>query len=220
MALPMISRGRILGVLNAESQEVDAFSPQDQKIFTVLANSTALAIDNAILYQKTEELTIVDELTGAFNYRYFTQKLADEIRRATRYAQTLSLIMVDIDWFKKCNDSYGHPFGNLVLKSLSDLIRHSIRDVDMLFRYGGEEFMVILPQTDKEQAKTIAERIRSQVERSEFVDPEKSFRTKITVSVGIACFPEDGKTQPDLIGKVDHALYQAKGWGKNLVSTV
>ncbi|MFQ6003729.1 MAG: sensor domain-containing diguanylate cyclase, partial [Candidatus Zixiibacteriota bacterium] len=164
LAVPMTSRGKVIGVLNAQSKRMGAFLDQDEKIFSILAGSAALAIENASLHQKTKELTIVDELTGIYNYRYFIKKLSQEIRRAERYRQFLSLLMIDIDWFKRCNDTFGHLFGNRVLKELAQRIKDSVRDVDVVSRYGGEEFSVILPQTNKKDAQMIGERIRHQVE--------------------------------------------------------
>ena len=125
-----------------------------------------MALENAELHKRTEELTIIDELTETFNYRYFVQKLQEEKRRALRYTVPLSLIMVDIDWFKKLNDSYGHEVGNIVLKDISSIIKRCVRDVDLFARYGGEEFAVILPQTGVGEAHRIGERIREQVEKA------------------------------------------------------
>jgi diguanylate cyclase (GGDEF)-like protein len=132
----------------------------------------------------------------------------------------LSLIMIDIDWFKRCNDTYGHLFGNLVLRDIARRTRESVREVDVVCRYGGEEFAAILPQTKKEDAQMIGERIRRRVESGEFVSETKESKVRITVSLGVASFPENGKTSRELIEKVDQALYLAKGRGKNLVCTV
>ncbi len=219
MAVPMISRGKVIGVMAARSTRMGAFLDQDEKIFSILAGSAALAVENALLHQKTQELTIVDELTGLYNFRYFSRKLSAEIRRAERYKQFLSLIMVDIDWFKRCNDNYGHLFGNRVLQDLAQRIKESVRDVDVVCRYGGEEFAVILPQTQKADAQTIGERIRHKVESADFISDAKDPRVKITVSLGVASYPENGKATKELIEKVDRALYLAKGRGKNLVCT-
>lgn len=220
MAIPLISRGSVIGLMEAHSTRIGAFLDQDEKIFSILGGSAALAIENARLHQKTQELTVVDDLTGLFNYRYFSRKLGGEVMRAQRYQLPLSLIMIDIDWFKKCNDTYGHLFGNLVLRDLARRTRESVREVDVVCRYGGEEFAVILPQTKKEDAQMIGERIRHRVESADFVSETKDSRVKITVSLGVASFPENGRTSKELIERVDQALYLAKGKGKNLVCTV
>jgi diguanylate cyclase (GGDEF)-like protein len=110
---------------------------------------------------KMQDLTIIDELTGLFNYRYFKNKLSDEMRRAERYNQPMGLLMIDIDHFKKLNDTQGHQTGNIILQELASVLKQAVRDVDIVARYGGEEFMVILPQTDLSKAQIIAERIRS-----------------------------------------------------------
>ena len=220
LAVPMISRGKVIGVLDAKSKRVGAFLDQDEKIFSILAGSAALAIENASLHQKTKELTIVDELTGIYNYRYFTKKLSQEIKRAKRYKQSLSLLMIDIDWFKRCNDTYGHLFGNKVLKELAQRIKDSVRDVDVVSRYGGEEFAVILPLTNKKDAQMIGERIRHRVESTDFAVEEGGLLIKVTVSLGVATYLEKGTTPEHLIEKVDQALYLAKGKGKNMVCAV
>jgi diguanylate cyclase (GGDEF)-like protein len=220
MAVSMVSRGKVIGVMEARSTRMGAFLDQDEKIFSILAGSAALAIENALLHQKTQELTVVDDLTGLYNFRYFTRKLIDEVMRAERYKLPLSVIMVDIDWFKRCNDTYGHLFGNRVLQGLAVNIKESVREVDVVCRYGGEEFAVILPQTMKNDAQMIGERIRRKVESNEFLTDGEGSPVKVTVSLGIASFPENGRTSKDLIAKVDQALYLAKGKGKNLVCTV
>jgi diguanylate cyclase (GGDEF)-like protein len=184
-----------------------------------VARSAALALENAELHKKTEGLTIIDELTEAYNYRYFVQKLQEEKRRALRYDLPLSLIMVDIDWFKKLNDTHGHEAGNTVLRHLSQIIKGCIRDVDIFSRYGGEEFVIILPQTSQREATTIGERIRERVENAE-IDAGTAGRLTITVSVGISSFPENGKSQEDLVSVADQALYRAKGEGRNLVCVI
>lgn len=215
MIVPLSTHGLINGCLIAESAEINHFGDRDIKMLSAIARSAALALENAALHKRTEELTIIDELTSAYNYRYFAQKLQEEKRRAARYSMPLSIIMVDIDWFKKLNDSYGHEIGNFVLRQLSFIIKQCIRDVDIFVRYGGEEFAIILPQTPQNEAMIIGERIRSQVEKEVFLS-EKG-RIKITVSVGLSSFPENGRSEEELVSIADKALYKAKGDGRNLV---
>jgi diguanylate cyclase (GGDEF)-like protein len=219
MIIPMVAHGRTKGILVAESIIADRFKEKDIQIITAIARSGAIGLENAHLHRKTQELTIVDELTGSYNYRHFANKLEEEKRRSKRYGSALSLIMVDIDWFKKLNDNYGHEAGNLVLKQLSETIKKCIRDVDIFARYGGEEFAVILPQTPLRDARVIGERIRQQVELRDFIIGENQ-TTKITVSIGLTSFPENGKSQEELVSVADQALYHAKGDGRNQVCVI
>jgi diguanylate cyclase (GGDEF)-like protein len=216
---PMMTHGRSHGVLVAEAEVVDRFRDRDIQQLTIVARSAALALENAELHKQTSELTIIDELTDTYNYRYFVQKLQEEKKRALRYKLPLSVIMVDIDWFKKLNDSYGHEVGNVVLRELSRVVKGCIRDVDIFCRYGGEEFIIILPQTPLSEAAVIGERIRSAVEQT-IIDPGQAGKVKVTVSVGVSSYPENGKSQEDLVSIADQALYRAKGSGKNLVCIV
>ncbi len=216
MIVPMLSHGKLSGLLLAEARKVGYFKDKDIDMLLTVARSAALALENAELHKKTDKLTITDELTETYNYRYFVQKLEEEKRRASRYNLPLSLIMVDIDWFKQLNDTYGHESGNLVLKHLSGIIKQCIRDVDIFARYGGEEFAVILPQTPQEDARLIGERIRSKVEQFIF-HSIKNEEISITVSVGLSSYPENGRSHEELVSLADQALYRAKGEGRNLV---
>ncbi len=220
LMVPMVSQGQVVGVLSAESPKVNAFSERDERVMSVLATSAAMALVNADLHQRMEKLTIIDELTGVYNYRYFRGRLEDEKRRAMRYTQSLALIMVDIDWFKHLNDQCGHETGNVALRGLAQVVASCIRDVDILARYGGEEFIVILPQTSYAEAITIGERIRRRVEQTDFGPDQRGRPLKMTVSIGITSFPENGRSYEDLVETVDKALYLAKGEGRNTVCTV
>ncbi|MBI3872810.1 MAG: sensor domain-containing diguanylate cyclase [candidate division Zixibacteria bacterium] len=217
LVVPMVSEGRLIGLLNAESPQVNAFGERDERVFSILAASTAMALVNADLHQQMEKLTIVDELTGVYNFRHFRTRLEDEKRRAVRYGQPLSLIMVDIDWFKTLNDRYGHEIGNVALRQLVRVIGACVRDVDTLARYGGEEFIIILPQTGTEEAHTIGERIRAKVEETEFGPDTTGRPIHLTVSIGISCYPDNGRSEENLVESVDQALYRAKGGGRNAV---
>jgi diguanylate cyclase (GGDEF)-like protein len=220
LMVPMISQGKVVGVLTAESPQVNAFSERDERVLSVLATSAAMALVNADLHQRMEKLTIIDELTGVYNYRHFHARLDDEKRRAVRYAQPLTLLMVDIDWFKNLNDTHGHETGNIALRGLAQVIASCIRDVDILARYGGEEFIVILPQTGYEEAIAIGGRILHRVEQTDFGPDPRGRPLKMTVSIGISSYPENGRSEDDLVESVDQALYRAKGVGKNTLCTV
>ncbi|MEK7851216.1 MAG: GGDEF domain-containing protein, partial [Deltaproteobacteria bacterium] len=167
--------------------------------------------------EKTEMMAITDELTKLYNHRYFVKSLNEELKRAGRYKQDLSLIMIDVDSFKNYNDTHGHLKGNDVLKEIARILAETVRDVDIVARYGGEEFSIILPQTDKEKAVLTAERIRAAVERFGFYKGETQPGGKVTISMGVAMFPHDGKASSDVVGRADEALYQAKREGKNRV---
>lgn len=219
LAVPMMFEGQLVGLLNCESPHPNAFTERDERVLSILASSASMALVNADLHQQMEKLTIVDELTGVYNFRYFRTRLEDEQRRAARYGTPLSLIMIDIDWFKTLNDRFGHQIGNIALKQLARVIGQCVRDVDVVARYGGEEFIVILPQTATEETHRIAERIRRKVEQTEFGPDATGRPLPMTVSVGMSCFPDNGRPEDDLIESVDQALYRAKGGGKNLVCT-
>jgi len=220
LAVPMISRGRVVGVLNVESKDVGRLTERDRELVSILASSAAMAVDNARLHTQISEMAVIDELTGVYNYRYFTERLSEERKRSERYELPLSLIMVDIDWFKKTNDTYGHEVGNAILKELVGVIKECIRDTDRLCRYGGEEFIVILPQTSSPDALLIGGRIRERVDIHEFGGYVGVPKLHVTVSVGITSFPDNGRNTDELISAVDAALYQAKGSGKNQVCSV
>ncbi|MCX6826613.1 MAG: GGDEF domain-containing protein, partial [candidate division Zixibacteria bacterium] len=220
MLVPMVAHGKVIGILTAESPQAGIFSERDEEMLAVVARAAAMAIDNAILHRKMENLTITDDLTGIYNYRYFAEKLKEEQRRASRYNLPLSLIMMDIDWFKEFNDTYGHEVGNIVLKGITAVIKRCIRDVDIFCRYGGEEFVVILPQTPQIEVSRIAERIRQQIETAIFGGGDNIPDLKVTVSIGVTSFPENGKSNDDILSIADQALYRAKGDGKNLVRVI
>jgi diguanylate cyclase (GGDEF)-like protein len=165
------------------------------------------------LHAEIETLATTDGLTGLYNHRRFQEKLSEEFKRLSRYSSPVSLILSDIDYFKKVNDTYGHPVGDLVLKGVSEIIREEIRDMDVPARYGGEEFAVILPGTDAEGVKNIAERLRKAVMDKTFFADDKSL--KVTMSLGIATAPVDAKSKEELIEKADQALYNAKHSGRN-----
>ena len=166
---------------------------------------------------KLEKLAITDGLTGAFNQKQFYKVLAEELERAGRYGRTLSVIIMDIDNFKNFNDTHGHVEGDAVLKNASALIKSKVRKQDMVSRYGGEEFTVLLPETEKEHAVLLAERLRSAMHDKEFPGEELQPGGRLTISLGVATFPDDEKEAKALVEKADQALYRAKDGGRDRV---
>ncbi len=209
LAVPLSYKGTTIGVANFGRDRSNAFGTHDIKMLTLAANQIALAIANARLYTQTRELSVTDELTGVFNRRHFSQVLQLEWKRANRFKRDLSLLMVDVDYFKHYNDTYGHLKGDEVLRKLGSLLDENLRDVDTIARFGGEEFVVLLPDTDKRGALAVAEKLRHLVQ-------EKV--AGITVSVGVANYPEDVQEIDDLIDHADIALYDAKDQGRNKVT--
>ncbi len=193
----------------------DGIKQEDREIFYVLAQQFLLGIKRAFLYQKIQELAITDSLTGVFSRRYYLDRLKEEIGRSKKFNLNFSFLMIDVDHFKDYNDRYGHLVGDAILKEISQTIKENIRQIDLLGRYGGEEFSIILTETDKEGARFAAERIRQSIE-------EKNFRVydedlKMTISLGISVFPADSQESGALIDKADQALYKAKETGRNRV---
>ena len=208
---PVFVKERSLGYLVITGAAVKA-SPY----VGVLVANFALGLKRARLYKMVQDLATTDSLTGLYTRRYALERYKEEFLRTQAHGFNLSFIMIDVDDFKECNDKFGHLVGDFVLTEVARRIRENIREVDMLARFGGEEFMVFAPSTTKESAAIIAERIRRGVD-AELIRAYDE-KVKITVSVGLACYPEDAKSQEDLIGKADWALYRAKKLGKNKVS--
>jgi len=191
--------------LNKRSQQLEiALASLDMKLF-----------ETERAKERAEQLAITDPLTGLFNRRYLEEKLSHELIRAKAYNRELSIVMADIDYFKRINDTYGHKVGDEVLKALALILKANIRGEDVVARYGGEEFVILLPNVSKYDAYRIAERIRVEVEETSF--EEIGVPERITVSFGISCFPTDGEEVIDLLKKADQALYQAKSLGRNRV---
>lgn len=176
-----------------------------------------LAIEYALLYERARQMAITDRLTGLYNFGYFHERLKEERLRAERYHRLLSLVILDIDHFKKYNDSNGHPAGNEVLKKIATILKQEAREVDIVARYGGEEMVLILPETSRKRATELAERIRQRVADALFDHMQSQPLGKITISAGVATFPVDASTEDDLIKKADSSLYQAKSEGRNRV---
>ena len=217
--LPLVSRGKVMGIMRVVTEKANQPSEREMHLLMIFASAAAVAIDNSLLHKKTEELTITDALTELYNYRHFRNKLTDELRRADRYRQRFSLLMMDLDHFKRINDVHGHQTGNIVLREVAGILKQCIRDVDFVARYGGEEFVVILPQTGDHDALAIAERIRNAVEKAIFSNAQGRRDIQMTISIGIASYPNGVHTLEQLLEKADKALYKAKSDGRNRICT-
>jgi diguanylate cyclase (GGDEF)-like protein len=187
----------------------------DLSFLGILADQLAKAIENSRLFEKVERLSVTDSLTGLFNHRYFYEKLNDEVIRANRYGSSVTLLMLDLDHFKNFNDTYGHQAGDTVLRSVAKIIQENIRSIDIASRYGGEELAIILPETDAEGAKIIAERIRQSIKSHEFRFNHQSCH--ITVSIGLVSYPTDTSAKSELVQKADLALYWVKNHGRDKI---
>ena len=208
---PLSTRTRRLGIMMACKGE-GRFNREDLKLLKVLANQVAVAVENAELYKQIEEQAITDGLTKVFNYRYFMDVLSREIERARRFQEGLCLLMLDVDNLKTYNDAFGHLAGSRALTELADMLRLAARSIDVIAKYGGDEFAIILPHTDADGAVQFSRRVIEAVGDHLFEgDPRK----RLTVSMGIATFPHSASDGTNLLKMADRALYQAKHSGKN-----
>jgi|GEM_PF-1623912 len=210
IAVPLLTKSGIIGVLDVEREGIHSLREYDLSLLGALSTHISVAIENAKLYEQTERLAVTDAMTGLYNYRYLQERLADEVERAERRGQRLCLMMADIDNFKTYNDTFGHLRGDEVLRDMALLLQENVRQMDVVTRYGGDEFMIILPETDRDEALSIAERIRLRVGSWGLQAGLGPSAGEIGVSIGIAVYPDDAESADLLIDKVDKALYRAK----------
>lgn len=213
IVVPMLREDRVVGALSVQSYRHGAYDPDHDQLVQTVANSMAVALENQRLYEQMRRLSLQDWMTGLGNAHYFYQEMEREIARAERYRHPLSLIMIDSDLLKEINDRHGHASGDQHVVQVADIIRAETRQADLAIRYAGDEFLVILPETDALSAMVTAERIRQRVESSPLALTAGRFA--VTVSVGVASYPEHGRTPDELFRSVDAALYEAKRTGKN-----
>jgi diguanylate cyclase (GGDEF)-like protein len=218
-AVPMILRNEVIGVLDIESEKLNAFSERDIRMFSVFASQAAIAIENARLYNETKEMSLTDSLTNIANRRHFDLILENELKRGRGYSRSVSLAMIDLDHFKEFNDRYGHPAGDQLLIYVARKLKDTVRDTDLVARYGGEEFVIIFPETGSGPAFKVCERVRMAVENAH-ITLKKYGRVGITISIGLATYPQSAQSAQELIQKADLALYRAKKLGRNRVETI
>jgi len=216
LLIPLKAKDRVNGIIVADNFITnDPITKDDVRMLTMLANQAGLAIENSQLFELTAERAHTDYLTNLWNHGYFQLILQTELEKAKATKSKLSLITVDIDNFKVYNDTLGHQAGDKILKDLARLLRNQSRKMDHVCRYGGEEFTIILPQTDQKEAYMIAERLRVDIQEYPFLNEEIFPNKMLTVSLGIATFPENGQLPAELIISSDKSLYKAKNQGKN-----
>jgi diguanylate cyclase (GGDEF)-like protein len=222
LAVPLRSKGRTLGVIELvhardEGTEGSGFTEADVRTLASIADYAAIAIENARNFQRLEELTVVDDHTGLYNSRHLHRQLELEVARAGRFGRALSVIFFDLDRFKEVNDRYGHQSGSAMLREVGEVLKGNLRAVDVPVRYGGDEFVVLLPETDRAQALLVASRLQSALKYHRFLE-HRGLSLAITASFGVATFPIDGRTEEELMRSADAAMYRVKEGGRDAIA--
>ncbi len=215
------SRGRTLGLIELnrlQNDKLPNYNEHDLKLLNVFADFAAISIENAKIFEKIEELTIKDDITELYNSRHLHHLIDTELNRAIRYHKEFSMIFFDLDRFKMVNDTWGHIHGSELIREVGQIVKAKIRDVDHGARYGGDEFVVLLPETNKKDAVMIAERLRSTIENHQFLK-HKGLSIQFTASFGVANYPSDASSKEDLIKMADDAMYKVKHTSKNKVQS-
>ncbi len=219
LAVPLLCRGRLVGVATLlDRRGRRRFSAEEARLATLLLEPAAAALDAALLVRRSEELSVTDDLTHLYNSRYLNAALRREVERSRRYHSPLSIIFLDLDGFKSVNDCHGHMWGSRTLVEVGAVVRETVRAIDVVARFGGDEFTVILPQTDRRGARVIAERLRERIAGARYLKAY-GLDVHVTASLGIATYPEDGRTGEDLLACADRAMYRAKEAGKDRVAS-
>jgi len=215
MTIPLRARGRVIGAFRVACRRRHAFDPGDFEVLKRCADMTAVAVETQRLLLDTKRLAELDGVTGVYNHRHFRTLLDQEVDRARRQDRPVALIMLDIDLFKRFNDTYGHQTGDEVLRHVAQLTARVLRRSDAVARYGGEEFVVLLPGAGTEDAVPVAETVRAEVEKNPLTITGMQSPLHVTVSLGVASFPADAMSGPDLVAVADRGLYLAKHGGRN-----
>ncbi len=214
LALPLVSRGRVIGVAELGRSGERPFRGADVRLLGSLLEPAAIALENAILFRKLEERTVTDDLTRLYNARFMQNYLRRETKRAGRYGHKVALLFLDLDGFKQVNDRFGHMAGSRTLAEVGEVLRRNVRDIDVVARYGGDEFSIVLAETGTAGAVAMAERIRRRIEEHVFLRA-MGLSVRISTSIGVACFPDHAGDPEALLAAADSAMYRVKNSGKN-----
>ena len=209
MCIPLSSKHRVLGVIQLVNVHTDHFTEQESFFLQSLCDYAAIAIENARAVEKIQELTITDDCTGLFNARHLYKVLETEVYRSSRYGYEFTVVFIDLDHFKQVNDTHGHLVGSKLLAEIGYIIKAQLRLIDYAFRYGGDEFVVLLPQTGKDAALVVAKRLRDSLRASMFCQ-EEGLNLNVRASMGVATYPHDAKTPHDIIRQADEMMYMVK----------
>lgn len=216
LCIPLIAQGETHGVLHLTSSIDKKWSPEEQQLASAVAEHSSLTLASLELRESLRQQAIKDALTGLYNRRYLLETVEHELSRAARRGLQMGILMIDIDYFKKFNDEHGHDIGDFILSEFGRLIRLLLRDEDIACRYGGEEFTLLLPETDVQGTLTVARKICRKMREHDFIIGNHAYGP-ITVSIGAATFPENGKSSEQLFKQADDALYEAKREGRDQV---
>ncbi|HPC99942.1 MAG TPA: sensor domain-containing diguanylate cyclase [Acetivibrio sp.] len=215
ICVPLVTKSRKFGLVLVEHMYSNAFDENNLRLLNIIGQQVGIAMENVELYQRMHELATVDGLTGVYNRLYFQERLKEEFESAKKEKYDLSLALLDIDHFKKFNDTFGHLFGDKVLSRIATLIKNSLRSDDIIARYGGEEFVILLPRTGINEAYYKVERLRDLISKTSITDGKAT--ASVTVSFGVSSYPEFSSSEAELLKMADDALYDAKESGRNCV---
>ncbi len=217
ICIPLRSHHHVLGVIQLVNVAMEGFGSNELMLLNALADYAAIAIDNARAVEKIQELTITDDCTGLYNARHLYKTLEAEVYRSARFGYEFSVLFLDLDHFKNVNDNYGHLVGSKLLGDIGHALRSHLRLIDFAFRYGGDEFVVVLPQTNKQSAIVVARRLRDLFRSTSFTSADGS-QLHIRASMGVASYPEDARTAHELIRQADEMMYLVKNTSRDNIA--
>jgi diguanylate cyclase (GGDEF)-like protein len=209
ICIPLRAKHRVLGVIQLVNVDMDGFGDAELFFLQALSDYAAIAIENARAVEKIQELTITDDVTGLYNARHLYKTLETEVYRSSRFNYEFTVLFIDLDHFKQVNDTHGHLVGSKLLAEIGYLVKAQLRLIDYAFRYGGDEFVILLPQTAKDAALVVAKRVRDSLRTSMFCK-EEGLNLNVRASIGVATYPHDAKTPHDVIRQADEMMYLVK----------